>query len=644
MSGSTISMSPRRGYLGVVLIFCLMTVTLYMAFAFPYTLFNLKQTETTEIKSVILIGLSGERSPRPESYFIGEEPPESLHLIGHDQLTNVSRNPSSNISLLVDNQLTVNNLPFEPQKIGKERMYLLGKFLRLRYYHLLLNGDPRKIYARSADIDRCLESAQALLAGLNPARDQWTWSPAGELDGWQPIAVHTRDFMHDDLLSVGPICPRLDQHKQRWKNSTRYQQLLNEFRHDLQTLRSNTGLEFEDDLEMLSDIEESLKVRKAFRDSVPVWYTNTFANRLAHIADVTTESRFSSVEVQRLFVGRLLHEMMENINAKVRIDQQVESISMEENTSEDDTDVKAEKQLPEQPGPRIRNEPNIFLYLTDKQRLSALLNSLQIYSSQPYFGSLLIVELHYDPINKSHFLRLFTVSSTSVNSFPEPLRVNPIACADSIECAVQQFEQNIRHLMLDTLSWSEACSDRLLPPLVPPPTSTPTNIPVNESLSQPAQPTTTQSPKSTTATPLPDSGRPTEAQSGHLAELDENLIVGPTNLLPPGVSGLQEESSGNSTEQDKLIENTIITTNPTLEVALNNLTTAPIIEPVATVTLPSEIQTSQPSPSSPTIEPNVVNSDEQNDRMIHLHFDGSEALLNDESRIFDQEQQDIGAL
>lgn len=79
-----------NGYLGILTIFGLMAVTIYMAFGFPYTLFHLKQTETTEIQSVIIIGSGGEQSPSADSYFIGEEPPEELHKIGYNMLTNVS--------------------------------------------------------------------------------------------------------------------------------------------------------------------------------------------------------------------------------------------------------------------------------------------------------------------------------------------------------------------------------------------------------------------------------------------------------------------------------------------------------------------------------------------------------------------------
>lgn len=84
-------MAPNSGHLGVIMVICLMAFTLYIAFAFPFQLLQLKQTDTTEIKAVILLGIGGDESPSPDSYFAGEIPPDELHTIGHGQLTNVSR-------------------------------------------------------------------------------------------------------------------------------------------------------------------------------------------------------------------------------------------------------------------------------------------------------------------------------------------------------------------------------------------------------------------------------------------------------------------------------------------------------------------------------------------------------------------------
>lgn len=55
---------------------------------------------------------------------------------------------------------------------GKERMYGVGQYLAGRYKGFL-GQSPREVYIRSAGSDRCLESAQLLLAGLYPPVDRF---------------------------------------------------------------------------------------------------------------------------------------------------------------------------------------------------------------------------------------------------------------------------------------------------------------------------------------------------------------------------------------------------------------------------------------------------------------------------------------
>lgn len=592
--------------MGIVTVLSLVGVTLYMAFAFPYTLMHLKQSETTEIKSVIIVARNGERSPTNDAYFVGEEPDDELHQIGQDQLTNV----------------------------GKERMYLLGKYFRLKYYNLLLNGNPRKVQVRSADYDRCLESAQALLAGLNPPKENWIWSSATNNDwlvNWQPKAIHSEDPREDDLLSSTSTCLKFEQTKPRWKNSTKYQQLINEFRHDMQTLRQNTGLEFEDDLEMLINIEDSLKTRQAFDSSdIPTWYTKTFASRLSHIADVAVGSRFSEPEAQRLYAGRLLNEIVENINNRIKLDRI--SLAMENLEGGKQQDQLQGVKLARS-NPKAGVEPNMFIYMTDKSHLSALMNSFQVYSSQPQFGSTLLIELHRDPINQVYFLRLFTVASTSPNVFPEPVRVNPLACVDSVECDSLQFEQNIRHLTLDKVAWQTLCNEQigypgqggsmLMPSTAPPPpppanqpdeqqqevvttTTTTTELPVTETTT--AHTTTELLDTSTSTPPLT-----TTLDDKTIEELDQKLTVGPvspaseystpmTTSSPSSTSeststsSKSNETSAASTSQSETLgtgetsrQTVTITTTPKAPIA------KPTVEPTAKAQAGGKIDPSESS-------------------------------------------------
>lgn len=497
-------MVPRKSCSGPCVVVALMGLTLYLSFAFPYSLF-LKQSETTQLKAVLLVARAGEETPSGEAFFPGEEQPAGGELDWEGQLSMVGRN----------------------------RMFYLGKLLRLRYFERLLAGNPRRLLVRSADQDKFLESAQTLLAGLNPPRDRWIWS--GELADWQPKAVHTTSQAEDDLLSSESQCLRSDLLQGAWKNSTRYSSLLNEFRHDLQTLRQNTGLEFEDDLEMLVNLEEALRIRQAAQ-SAPSWYTSTYAQQLGHVAHMAASCRFGQPDLQRLLVGRLLHEMIESIFDKIKADLGANGATIlgDRHTAAaaDDESLSAPTGAPsqqQQSQAKRRLEPTVSIYLTDKNHLSALLSSLRIFSAAPNFGAALLVELHYDPANQIHFLRLFTLNSASPNLLPEPVRVNPEACLDSAECSPQQFERNLRRLSLCRLAWQELCRQRSTAGLLVGPSTT--ALPTSGSSESNSSDWPADSSTAPMTTTVPGPGP--EPSTAKLDELEESLIVGPTELRPP---------------------------------------------------------------------------------------------------------------
>ena len=97
-----------------------------------------------------------------------------------------------------------NNLKFTANiqflQEGKLQMYNLGAFLQSRYKVLL--GDfysPKRLYVRSSDNDRCLMSAGALLAGLQPPSAAEIWLPGLN---WQPIPVHATPRNLDKVTTV----------------------------------------------------------------------------------------------------------------------------------------------------------------------------------------------------------------------------------------------------------------------------------------------------------------------------------------------------------------------------------------------------------------------------------------------------------
>ena len=76
-------------------------------------------------------------------------------------------------------------------------MYTLGKYIRERYKHFLTDN-PREVYVRSSEKERCLESVSLILAGLYPPVGRWQWdSNLGKM--WQPFPIHTMNLSHDGV-------------------------------------------------------------------------------------------------------------------------------------------------------------------------------------------------------------------------------------------------------------------------------------------------------------------------------------------------------------------------------------------------------------------------------------------------------------
>jgi hypothetical protein len=86
------------------------------------------------------------------------------------------------------------------EQIGKRQAYQSGQSLRERYSGFLSpEYSLDEIYALSSDIDRTINIAQALLAGLFPpeANDsENSWNP---LLPWNPIPVHVISASLDNV-------------------------------------------------------------------------------------------------------------------------------------------------------------------------------------------------------------------------------------------------------------------------------------------------------------------------------------------------------------------------------------------------------------------------------------------------------------
>lgn len=91
---------------------------------------------------------------------------------------------------------------------GKVRSYKLGQYFRRRYDKLLGEKySPKKVYIQSTDVDRCLCSAESVLAGLFQPTETEKWNKDIL---WQPIPVHTMKGEQDHILAANRFCPKYE--------------------------------------------------------------------------------------------------------------------------------------------------------------------------------------------------------------------------------------------------------------------------------------------------------------------------------------------------------------------------------------------------------------------------------------------------
>jgi hypothetical protein len=82
---------------------------------------------------------------------------------------------------------------------GLKQCYDLGIYVKNYYQNFLYQKyDKSKLYARSTDLDRTLQSALAFLSGLYQPDQDFQWNP-NVLPNWLPIPVHTLPLSSDPV-------------------------------------------------------------------------------------------------------------------------------------------------------------------------------------------------------------------------------------------------------------------------------------------------------------------------------------------------------------------------------------------------------------------------------------------------------------
>lgn len=85
--------------------------------------------------------------------------------------------------------------------VGMRQLNSFGKFIK-NYYSSFWNStyDRSKVYVRSTDYDRTLQSAYSFLSGAYQPNSAQTWSSDSGLSAYMPIPVHTTNLQNDTVF------------------------------------------------------------------------------------------------------------------------------------------------------------------------------------------------------------------------------------------------------------------------------------------------------------------------------------------------------------------------------------------------------------------------------------------------------------
>ncbi|CAG2110493.1 unnamed protein product, partial [Medioppia subpectinata] len=259
---------------------------------------------------------------------------------------------------------------------GKRRMYETGRQLRHRYGQWL-GVSPKTIYQRSASVNRCLESAYAVSAGMYQPEGRWVWDRPLELAHlWQPMAIQTVPTAIDPLLDVSADCPVADTLDEDQNNSPQVLAFMAAHQSFVNQLNEATGNNFTF-VGSVATLYKTLVTELDYPKPPPPWLRAMGVKRtMARLEEFQRETvNLLSVDptVQRLRGGPLIGVLIDNMNS---------AIAMEANS----TMVKVNH------------------YTTNDVTIAIIYRILNNKIILPSFGSALVFELHL--INGSYVVKV----------------------------------------------------------------------------------------------------------------------------------------------------------------------------------------------------------------------------------------------
>lgn len=212
-----------------------------------------------------------------------------------------------------------NNLNYWPEGFGnldnhgRLRMFKLGKFIRSRYNDFI-GDNMRKIYSRSSDVERCIESSLALLAGLYKPHDKKIWT--NELP-WVPVPVHSTPPSDDYILNEAgsKVIDLFHEELAKVQENEVVKKLYDVSTQDRELLERENGNDFDHFVKFKCTFS-CLDIEQRNGYEMPAWYTPELKKRLYNYAGLAFSLAASGTQkLLKLRSCCLLKDMVDRMEA-----------------------------------------------------------------------------------------------------------------------------------------------------------------------------------------------------------------------------------------------------------------------------------------------------------------------------------------
>lgn len=310
---------------------------------------------------------------------------------------------------------------------GKQHMFSRGVAVKNKYKeNNFLTNDPLEVYIRSSSEQRCLESSAYFLAGAYKPHDEWIWSETGDMGElarrWQAFSINTVPKHEDNLLYAYVKCPKVDEEYEKIMSSQNATDFMKEHQEMFKTISERIGTNISNWWEA-DEVADALIISYN-KTRQPEW-VGDMLDKLHGVRRMANYIFFSSREVQRLRVGKLLRELTDNMHKAIN------------NT------IDGKK---------------LMIYMTHDTILSALLQGIGVYDHQvPPYGAVFVLELHQD--GSEHFVRMYYYPLNNENNSEE--LVKKTCRNEHGRCVLSNFVDLVKDLFYDDYETECYLTDQL---------------------------------------------------------------------------------------------------------------------------------------------------------------------------------------